>query len=76
MSVLPEVKKHYGKLKFFIGGEWVDPQSPAEQEDKNPATNEVIAEFAEATKEEARAAVEAAHRGFQEWREVLYPHQH
>ena len=70
MALLPEVKKHYGKLKFLIDGEWVDPKSTNVQEDTNPATDEVMAEFSEATKEEARAAVEAAHRGFKEWSEV------
>jgi len=70
MSLLPEVKKHYGKLKFLIDGEWIDSQSSDIHEVTNPATDEVIAEFPSATKEEARAAVESAHRAFQEWREV------
>ncbi len=70
MSLLPEVKKHYGRLKFLIDGEWVEPRSSIIHEDTNPATDEVIAEFSEATREEARAAVEAAHRGFREWSQV------
>jgi len=69
MSLLPEVKKHYGKLKFLINGEWVDSQSTAIEQDTNPATDEVIAEFPSATMEEARAAVEAAHRAFQDWKD-------
>lgn len=68
--MLPEVKKHYGKLKFFIDGEWTEPEATDLQENTNPATGEVIAEFAGATKEEARRAVEAAHRAFQEWKDV------
>ena len=70
MSLLPEIKKHYGKLKFLIDGEWIDSQSITLQEDSNPATDEVIAEFPTATKEEAHKAVEAAHRAFQTWKDV------
>jgi len=68
--LLPEVKKHYGKLKLLIDGEWVDSKSTTIEADTNPATDEVIAEFPTATKDEARAAVEAAHRAFQTWRNV------
>ncbi|MEW6425481.1 MAG: aldehyde dehydrogenase family protein [Bacillota bacterium] len=70
MALLPEVKKHYGKQKLFINGEWVESKSPLWEEDRNPATGEVISEFPTATQEEARAAVEAAHRAFGAWREV------
>lgn len=70
MAVLPEVKSHYGKLKFYIGGEWVESTSSEIQQTTNPATGEVIAEFPIATEQEARAAVEAAQEGFLAWREV------
>ena len=70
MALLPEVKSHYGKLKFYIGGEWVESTSTDIQETTNPATGEVIAEFPTATEAEARAAVEAAQEGFLAWREV------
>jgi malonate-semialdehyde dehydrogenase (acetylating)/methylmalonate-semialdehyde dehydrogenase len=69
MALLPEVKKDYGKLKFLINGEWVDSRSTAGDEDTNPATGEVIAEFPSATKEEAHAAVNAAHNAFREWKD-------
>lgn len=69
MALLPEVKKDYGKLKFLINGEWVDSKSTAGDEDTNPATGEVIAEFASATKEEAHAAVNAAHNALREWKD-------
>jgi len=62
--LLPEVKKHYGKLKLLIDGEWVDSRSRKVEIDTNPATDEAIAEFPNATKEEAIRAVEAAHRAF------------
>ena len=38
MALLPEVKKHYGKLKFLINGEWVASKSTDIQETTNPAT--------------------------------------
>jgi len=63
--MLPEVKKHYGKLKLLIDGEWVESQSTIVHEDRNPATEEVIATFPQATQEEARAAVESAQQGFE-----------
>jgi len=70
MALLPEVKNHYGKQKFLIGGEWVESKSTTVHQNTNPATGEVISEFPEATKEEARTAVVAAHRAFEEWRDV------
>jgi malonate-semialdehyde dehydrogenase (acetylating) / methylmalonate-semialdehyde dehydrogenase len=70
MALLPEVKNHYGKLKLLIDGEWVDSSSTQVHESVNPATGEVIAEFPTATKEEARAAVEAAQRGFEAMRRI------
>ena len=70
MAILPEVKKHYGKLKLLIDGEWLDSSSTQIHEDVNPATGEVIAEFPTATKEEARAAVEAAQRGFEAMKRI------
>lgn len=70
MALLSEVKKHYGRQRFLIDGEWVESKSAALQQNMNPATGEVISEFPEATKEEARAAVEAAHRAFKVWKDV------
>lgn len=65
MAVLPEVKQHYGKLKLLIDGEWVDSASSDIHQSVNPATEEEIATFPTATRDEARAAVEAARRGFE-----------
>lgn len=67
MALLPEVSKHYGKLKFFIDGQWIESRSATLEQDTNPATGEVIAEFPVATEEEINAAVEAAHRAFGSW---------
>ena len=70
MALLPEVKKHYGTLKFFIGGKWVEPSDSSTQPVTNPATGEEIAQLPTATQAEARAAVEAAQRGFEAWCKV------
>lgn len=70
MALIPEVKPHYGKLRLLIDGEWVDSKSTQIHETVNPATGEVIAEFPTATKEEARAAVEAAQRGFEAMKRI------
>lgn len=64
MAMLPEVKKHYGRLKLLIGGSWVESKSDIINQTTNPATGQVIAEFPTATQAEARAAVEAAQAGF------------
>lgn len=65
MTILQEVKQHYGRLKLLIGGEWIESKSSQINETTNPATGTVIAEFPTATKEEARAAVEAAAKAFE-----------
>jgi len=68
--LLDEVKSHYGRLKLLIDGEWVESRSTQIQQDTNPATDEVIAEFPVATQEETIKAVEAAQKAFQTWRNV------
>ena len=68
MALLPEVSKNYGRLKFFIDGKWVEPRSDKYAPVTNPATDEVIAEVPFATDEEINLAVEAAQRGFEQWK--------
>ena len=70
MALLPEVQKHYGKLKFYINGSWVESESDLVYEDVNPATGEVIAEFPSATDSEIEAAIDAAQGAVAKWREV------
>ena len=70
MSMLQEVKQHYGKLKFLINGEWVASTSTDIHETTNPATGEVIAEFPTATRDEALSAVKAAADAFRTWKDV------
>lgn len=70
MALLPEVKSHYGKLKFLINGEWVDAKSTEAAPVTNPAKDEVIAELPSATQEEINMTVEAAQRAFEIWRDT------
>ncbi|MCR4316808.1 MAG: aldehyde dehydrogenase family protein [Planctomycetes bacterium] len=50
--------------KLLIAGEWCDATGAAKYDDINPATEEVIAHIAEATKEDAERAVAAARDAF------------
>src|SRR5437016_11401172 len=53
----------------FIGGKWIEPTSSKTVNNINPAnTEEVIGANRQATREEARAAVEAASAAFHDWR--------
>ncbi|NNL75200.1 MAG: aldehyde dehydrogenase family protein [Desulfobacterales bacterium] len=70
MALLPEVQKHYGRLKFYINGSWVESESDLIYEDVNPATGEVIAEFPSAADSEIEAAIQSAHSALARWREV------
>jgi len=70
MTLLPEVQKHYGKLKFYINGKWVESKSERVYEDVNPANGEVIAEFPSATDREIEQAIQAAHAALGSWGDV------
>ncbi len=68
--MLPVEKNHYGRLRYYIGGQWVESASEQVEQIIDPATGEAIAEMPQATEAEARAAVEAAQEGFLAWRKV------
>ena len=70
MAILQEVKKHYGMLQLFINGKWINSSSKVIEQDPNPATGEIIAEFPRATEEEANMAVNAASTAFEKWRDL------
>lgn len=58
----------------FVGGEWVESRSGDEIPNLNPAnTSDVIATLRLSTREETRAAVEAAVKAQKEWRKVSAP---
>ena len=51
----------------FIGGEWVEPGDGGRFDDTDPFTGDVVAHVAAGTRDDARAAVEAAAAAFPEW---------
>jgi len=58
----------------FIGGQWIESASGKTVENSNPSnTDDVLGEFRQATREEARSAVEAASNAFREWRRTPAP---
>ena len=58
----------------FINGEWVESVSSRTVENTNPAnTDDVLGTIKQATRDEARSAVEAASNAFREWRTTPAP---
>jgi acyl-CoA reductase-like NAD-dependent aldehyde dehydrogenase len=58
------------ECRLFIGGEWKDSGGGGTFEDRDPFTGDVVATVAAATREDARAAVEAAAAAFPTWSET------
>ena len=60
--------------KNFINGKWIESSSSKTVNNINPAnTDEVIGSNRQATREEARAAVEAAAQAFADWKRTPAP---
>src|SRR5260370_31289885 len=58
----------------FIGGQWLESDSSKTVPNINPAnTDDIIGVVRQATRREARAAVEAASEAFQDWRRTPAP---
>lgn len=67
-SDFAEVKDQYD---LFIGGKFVKPSKSRYFKSTNPATEEVITEFAEATQKDVDSAVKAARKAFEgEWSRI------
>ena len=56
--------------KNFVGGEWVDAVDGGIEQVVNPATGEIIAEVPKGTEADVDRAVQAAKKGYAEWRET------
>src|SRR5207237_9835255 len=56
--------------RMYVDGRWVETQSGKTYAIPNPATEEIVAEAPDATREDMRAAIAAARRAFDEgtWR--------
>lgn len=61
-----EIKKRVVNLKMFIDGEWKDAENQETRPVINPASGEVISYAPEGTRADARAAIYAARRAFEE----------
>jgi betaine-aldehyde dehydrogenase len=61
-----EIKKRVANLKMFIDGEWRDAQNQGTRPIINPANGEVITFAPEGTVADARSAIYAARRAFEE----------
>ncbi|HEX8748923.1 MAG TPA: aldehyde dehydrogenase family protein [Pyrinomonadaceae bacterium] len=58
----------------FINGEWAESSSSKTAQNINPAnTDDLLGTIRQATREEARSAVEAAHEAFRTWRSTPAP---
>ena len=53
--------------KLYIKGQWTDATGGARFPVMNPSTGQVFREIADATRDDARAAIDAAHAAFPEW---------
>lgn len=67
MAILQEPKEHYGKLRLFIDGKWVESQSATLQA-VNPATAKPIADVPLSTPSEVDRAVESAKNAYGKWK--------
>ena len=57
------------KKKFYINGEWVSPSKPNDFEVINPSTEETCAIISLGSKEDTNAAVDAAKKAFESWKD-------
>jgi aldehyde dehydrogenase (NAD+) len=55
------------RYQLFIGGEWVEPRSERTFTTINPATEEPLAEIADAGADDVDRAVQAARQAFESW---------
>lgn len=69
-ALLPEPTTHYGRLKNYIGGRWVEAQTTDYLDVENPATAQVIAQVPLSTAADVGRAVDAAQSAFWAWRET------
>ncbi|HEX7297462.1 MAG TPA: NAD-dependent succinate-semialdehyde dehydrogenase [Solirubrobacteraceae bacterium] len=58
------------KPQLYIGGEWRDASEGGTLGVEDPSTGEILVEVADATVDDAKAALGAAHDTFAEWRET------
>ena len=70
MALLTEVKKDWGTLKNYVNGEWIDSDSDKLLDIENPSTGATVGKVPMSTREETKAAIDAAHEAWWAWRET------
>jgi len=70
VSILDEPIKRVLRLKNYINGEWVEPESNTVRDVVNPATMKVIGKTPLSSAKDVDTAVEAAKAAFPEWRKT------
>ncbi|MEM0027436.1 MAG: CoA-acylating methylmalonate-semialdehyde dehydrogenase [Ignisphaera sp.] len=73
MPLLEPPRQHYGKLKAFINGRWVEPEVEGYLPVYDPGTGRVIGEVPQVTKNVVDEAVEAAYEAFKSWSRLSVP---
>ena len=69
MALLTEVKKDWGTIKNYVNGEWIDSSGKL-LDIENPCTAGIIGKVPMSTREETKAAIDAAHEAWWSWRET------
>src|SRR5271168_3536080 len=64
------MKFDFGKVKNYVGGEWVESSGRESFDVTNPATLEKLGSVPVGTAADVEAAVQAAKKAFTTWREV------
>ncbi len=64
------MKQLKNKYQLFINGQWQDASDKTTLKTYNPANRELLAEIADATKEDVHQAVQAAREAFKTWKKT------
>lgn len=70
MSPLVRTSRDYGRLRLFIGGNWVESKSAEWHDIFNPASGAPLGRVPFSTREEVSSAIDAAGASFESWREL------
>ncbi len=70
MTRAEPVRGSHKRFKMFVNGEWIDSESEDSSKVVNPATERVIASIPKASREEVKAALEAAEDAQPKWEDL------
>ena len=71
---MQETRRQVKTCKNYIDGEWVAASGGETYETRDPGrTGEIVGRYPLSTAEDVDGAVEAAHKAYQEWRDVPAP---